>query len=319
MAEAQSFELLKTKRKSLRTAVNKIVNELEAELSNSDLNVDRLCELVEILCIIFEPLTLIDQQMEPLFKPEEFDGEFEIAEKYREKVLLWQFRAKKKINEFSKPRVTSPSLQTTLSQSQDEHFRNTDNIRIKVPKYHITRFYGNDASKWLTFWNSFETAVHNNESLNKVDKFNYLKAHLGESALNTVESFPISAEAYEEAVELLKNRFANPEILIQAHMNKILSLQPLKNTNDLRSFRKFVDNCNVQFRSLNSLGVSSANYGKILCHMLLKPAVIPSDFIRCGNIASSFHVRPSIWSVAKSCSRRFLINQSLMEKFCATC
>ncbi|GFX18032.1 hypothetical protein TNCV_1577111 [Trichonephila clavipes] len=151
MAEAQSFELLKTIRKSLRTAVTKVVNKLEAELSNSDLNVDRLCELVEILCIKFEPLTLIDQQMEPLFMPEEFDGEFEIAEKYREKVLLWQFRAKKKINGFSKPHVTSSSLQTTLSQSQDEHFQNTDNIRIKVPKYHITRFYGDDASKWLTF------------------------------------------------------------------------------------------------------------------------------------------------------------------------
>ncbi|GFR00289.1 uncharacterized protein TNCT_596341 [Trichonephila clavata] len=277
MAEAQSFELLKKKRKSFRTAVTKIVNELEAQLSNSDLNVDRLSELVETLSIKFEPLTLVDQLLEPLFKPEEFDGEFEITEEYREKVLLWQFRAKKKINEFLKPRVTSPSLQTTSSQSQDEHFRNSDNIRIKVPKYHITRFYGDDASKWLTFWNSFETAVHNNESLNKVDKFNYLKAHLGGSALNTVEGFPISAKAYDEAVELLKNRFANPEILIQAHMNKILSLQPLKNSNDLRSFRKFVDNCNVQLRSLNSLGVSSANYGKILCPMLLK--LIPSDLL----------------------------------------
>ncbi|GFW07422.1 transposon Ty3-G Gag-Pol polyprotein [Trichonephila clavipes] len=165
---------------------------------------------------------------------------------------------------------------TTLSQSHDEHFRNSDNIRIKVPKYHITRFYGDDASKWLTFWNSFETAVHNNESLNKVDKFNYLKSHLGGSALNTVDGIPISAKAYDEAVELLKNRFANPEILIQAHMNKILTLQPLKNSNDLRSFRKFVDNCNVQLISLNSLGVSSANYGKILCPML---KLIPSDSV----------------------------------------
>ncbi|GFV26979.1 transposon Ty3-G Gag-Pol polyprotein [Trichonephila clavipes] len=157
MAEAQSFELLKTKRKSLRTAVTKIVNELEAELSNSDLKFDRLSELVETLRIKFEPLTLVDQLMEPLFKSEEFDGEFEIAEKYRE------------------------------------------------------------------------------------------KAHLGGSALNTVEGFPISAKAYDEDVELLKNRFANPETLIQAHMNRILSLQPLKNSNDLRSFRKFVDNCNVQW------------------------------------------------------------------------
>ncbi|GFQ65761.1 integrase catalytic domain-containing protein [Trichonephila clavata] len=181
MAEAQTFELLKKKRKSFRTAVTKVVNKLEAELSNSDLNIDRLSELVETLSIKFEPLTLVDQQLEPLFKPEQFDGD------------------------------------------------------------------------------------------------NYLKAHLGGSALNTVEGFPISEKAYDEAVKLLKNRFANPEILIQDHMNKILSLQPLKNSNDLRSFRKFVDNCNVQLRSLNSLGVSSANYGKILCPMLLK--LIPSDLL----------------------------------------
>ncbi|GFQ80540.1 hypothetical protein TNCT_458791 [Trichonephila clavata] len=122
MAEAQSFELLKKKRKSFRTAVTKVVNELEAELSNSDLNIDRLSELVETLSIKFEPLTLVDQPLEPLFKPEQFDGEFEITEEYREKVLLWQFRAKKKINEYLKPRVTSPSFQTTSSQSQDNIF-----------------------------------------------------------------------------------------------------------------------------------------------------------------------------------------------------
>ncbi|GFS68304.1 uncharacterized protein TNCV_5028991 [Trichonephila clavipes] len=107
MAEAQSFELLENKRKSLRTAVTKIVNELEAELSNSDLNVDRLSELVETLCIKFEPLTLVDQQMEYLFKPEEFDGEFEIAEKYREKVFFWSF-VRKRLTIFQIPMLRRP-------------------------------------------------------------------------------------------------------------------------------------------------------------------------------------------------------------------
>ncbi|GFR20774.1 hypothetical protein TNCT_27811 [Trichonephila clavata] len=69
MAEAQTFELLKKKRKSFRTAVTKVVNELEAELSNSDLNIDRLSELVETLSIKFEPLTLVDQQLEPFLSP----------------------------------------------------------------------------------------------------------------------------------------------------------------------------------------------------------------------------------------------------------
>ncbi|GFY27100.1 hypothetical protein TNCV_2067211 [Trichonephila clavipes] len=73
MAEAQSFELFKKKQKShthiLRTAVTKVVNELEAELPNSDLNVARLSELVENLSIKFEPLPLVDPQLEPLFRP----------------------------------------------------------------------------------------------------------------------------------------------------------------------------------------------------------------------------------------------------------
>ncbi|GFX61857.1 hypothetical protein TNCV_1383551 [Trichonephila clavipes] len=100
MTEAQSFELLKIKRISLRTAVTKVVNELDAELSNSDLNVDRLCELVEIICIKFEPLTLVEQQMEPLFKSEEFDAEFEIAEKYREMCYFGSFERKRRLMNF---------------------------------------------------------------------------------------------------------------------------------------------------------------------------------------------------------------------------
>ncbi|GFW09363.1 hypothetical protein TNCV_2066221 [Trichonephila clavipes] len=108
MAETQSFGLLKTKRKSLRTVVTKILNELEAELSNSDLNVDRLCELVEILCIKFEPLTLIDQQMEPPFKPEEFDGEFETPKNIEKMCYFGSFVRKRRLMNFQNPVLHRP-------------------------------------------------------------------------------------------------------------------------------------------------------------------------------------------------------------------
>ncbi|GFX57543.1 hypothetical protein TNCV_620831 [Trichonephila clavipes] len=104
MAEAESFEMLKTKRKSLRTAVNKIVNELEAELSNSDLNVDRLCELVEILCIKFEPLTLIDQQM---FKPEEMLN-LKSQKNIEKKCYFGSFVRKRRLMNFQKPLLRRP-------------------------------------------------------------------------------------------------------------------------------------------------------------------------------------------------------------------
>ncbi|GFQ86150.1 transposon Ty3-G Gag-Pol polyprotein [Trichonephila clavata] len=273
MAEAQTFELLKKKRKSFRTAVTEVVNELEAELSNSDLNVDRLSELVETLSIKFEPLTLVDQQLEPLFKPEQFDGEFEITEEYREKCYFGSFVRKRRLMNFQNPVLRHPPSRL--------HYHNH-------------------------------------------------KAHLGGSALNTVEGFPISEKAYDEAVKLLKNRFASPEILIQAHMNKILSLQPLKNSNDLRSFRKFVDNCNVQLRSLNSLGVSSANYGKILCPMLLK--LIPSDLLLDYNklqqngsgsdiqqllsfLTQSLTAREQTYTMNKSCFELYDCRQETKSNF----
>ncbi|KAF8776764.1 hypothetical protein HNY73_013711 [Argiope bruennichi] len=280
MSEQQQFDLLKRKRKSLRTAVTKAVNDLETELANEQLNSEKLEEFSEILNCKFEQLSIVDQQLEPLFNTDNFEEEFETAQEYRDKVLLCLFRTKKKINQVAKLNLDNSSLvENTASTIPTENFlpQNVESIRIKFPKYHIARFFGDDASKWLTFWNSFETAVHNNESLNKVDKFNYLKAHLGGSALNTVEGFPISAAAYDEAVQLLKERFASTEVLVQAHMNKILSLPPLKDSNDIRSFRQFVDNCNVQLRSLESLGISTSQYGSILCPIIMK--LIPADLL----------------------------------------
>ena len=50
--------------------------------------------------------------------------------------------------------------------------------KLRLPKLSLPRFNG-DLMKWPTFWDSYESAIHNNDELTEVDKFNYLNAIAG--------------------------------------------------------------------------------------------------------------------------------------------
>ena len=43
----------------------------------------------------------------------------------------------------------------------------------KLPKLELKKFHGNPMH-WYPFWESFESAVHENPNLSSVDKFNYI-------------------------------------------------------------------------------------------------------------------------------------------------
>ena len=65
------------------------------------------------------------------------------------------------------------------------------------------RQFDGDLTKWSTFWDSFESSIHNSRELSCVYKFNYLNSLLEGPAF------------YTEAVAILKKRFGNHmEILL---------------------------------------------------------------------------------------------------------
>ena len=46
-------------------------------------------------------------------------------------------------------------------------------VKAKLPKLTLPKFC-RDLTYWMSFWDSFESAVHRNLSISKVNKFNYL-------------------------------------------------------------------------------------------------------------------------------------------------
>lgn len=277
----ESSAKLKSKRTILRSTVTKYCNKIETSLkeSNENLDLNELEECLEQLIKKADELKIADSEIEQYLKPEDYDREFQSIEDYNEKITKWEFRAKKRINEINPTPISNPSA-PVHRQDSDQNQSTREAVNIKLPKLSIPMFYG-DSSQWLNFWNSFESAIHNNDSLSKIDKFNYLRAHLGSIAASTIEGFSLSNQNYDIVIALLTERFGKRDILINSHLNNLLNIPPLRNSNDLIRFRTIVDKCQTQIRSLESLGVVSSTYGSILCPILLK--LLPSDLVLAFN------------------------------------
>lgn len=53
-------------------------------------------------------------------------------------------------------------------------------------------------------------------------------------------------------------------------MSKLLNLTPVKKSSDVSALRQLYDDCEIQIRSLESLGVVSDIYRGMLCPLLLQ-------------------------------------------------
>ena len=84
---------------------------------------------------------------------------------------------------------------------------------------------------------------------------NYLITLVQGDAEATVKGLTLSHQNYKVALKLLKDRFADPQLLISAHMNKLLELETVQNINDVKGLRRLSDQVETNVRCLKSLGL----------------------------------------------------------------
>ncbi|XP_044182057.1 uncharacterized protein LOC122962872 [Acropora millepora] len=108
-----------------------------------------------------------------------------------------------------------PNFTATSATSGNKH--------AKLPRLTLKNLFGDPAQR-LTFWDSFRSAVHENPKLHNINKFNYLKSLLGESAAATIAGLPLTSDNYTAAIELLTKRFGNKQVIISSHMDSLLKL-----------------------------------------------------------------------------------------------
>ena len=167
------------------------------------------------------------------------------------------------------PHVRAPIMSSGgTSITADTVSSATPGTRVKLPELTIKRFNG-DLTKWCTFWDMFESSIHNNPALSSVDKFNYLLSLLESSAAEAVSGLALTAANYDEAVATLKKRFGNKQLIVSRHMDVLMNLEAVISQHNTRGLRRLFDSVEAQVRGLKALGISSESYGSLLSSILL--------------------------------------------------
>jgi len=112
-------------------------------------------------------------------------------------------------------------------------------------------------------------AIHENEDLAGTDKFKYLKSFLEGPARAVIAGMRMTDKEYPVAVELLKKRYAKPNMIQRAHMNELISLQPVFSEKNVIKLRQFHDEIETHFRGLEAIGVKKSSYSSFIVPILL--------------------------------------------------
>ena len=86
---------------------------------------------------------------------------------------------------------------------------------------------------------------------------NYLVNLLAGTAEETIKGLSLTNNNYEVALQLLRERFGDEQVIISAHMNNLLRLEVIKGVSDVRGLCKLFDQVEGQVRSLEAINVKA--------------------------------------------------------------
>ena len=118
--------------------------------------------------------------------------------------------------------------QTNTMSGNSEQPKAKHVVHAKLPKLQAKTFDGK-VQEWQEFWESFESAIHQNECLSEVDKFTYLRSLLLGPAKSSIAGFALAATNYKEALDLLRNRYGKKNVIQRALIQELLKLKPVYN------------------------------------------------------------------------------------------
>ena len=261
----RALERSRAVRRGHRGVVTKLVHEAEGILRDETMDSEQRSRLSVIKQQLEGKLKLLNDMDRDILNRCEVDTiETEIDES--ELVIAKIISCNQQID---KAAASSPSSAAVPSRVTPT----VQPAKPRLPKLLLPKFKG-DVKHWTAFWDSFQSAVHNNDDIPKVDKFNYLNSLLEGAAFKTIQGLTLSEANYDAAVSMLKERFGNPQQIISAHMEGLLKVANCTGDRPT-SLRAVYDKIMVHIRGLEALGVTAEQYGSLLIPVIMTK--FPSD------------------------------------------
>lgn len=289
---ATTLKNLVKKRGNLRSYITRIINNVKSEVEHATPNDHAIYDYLVQLRPRERQLLAYDEAIGDILEGADYEREADAAYDYHSNFVLIMDKAERRLaraghptNATSTPSggssTTSNSGSNTSSSSGSSNSGGTTQGQsVRLPKLEIKKFSGN-ISDWQQFWSHFEGSIHLS-SLNKTDKFHYLNSYLEGQAAKTIAGLAVTEANYDSAITILEERYGRKDIIVSAHLNNFFKLTAIKNASDINNLRNLYDTCEIEIRSLKSLGVDSKSYDSLLGHLVfgLLPTEITLSFSR---------------------------------------
>ena len=241
-----------------KSSATKMIDQINATTAD---DTSRLPALSRSLQEKLETINALDSQIFDAIDDEgELTAEIEQADVYKEAV----YAALIKAGDLLKSPSATAVAPTSAARS----------VTVKLPKLQLRHFSG-DLTKWTSFWQLFQVSVDRNPDLSDVDKFNYLSSLLEGVAREAIAGLSLTEENYVAAVTTLKKRFGSTQQIVSKHMEALLQIEPVTNSQNVKALRRLFDTISSHMRSLASLKIEEDSYGNLLCPVLVNK--IPAD------------------------------------------
>ena len=207
----------------------------------------------------------LDDEILGLLKEDQIEEEIEETGNFRESIHEMMV----KIDEVLLAEVENNSDKSNSPSVTSDSFSYGLGVKAKLRKISLKRFH-EDPMLFSPFWDSFVSAVDKNQALSDVDKFNYLKTLVEGTAAAAIRGLPLTADNYEAAKHILKKRFGQPQVIINAHMEGLVKIAAVASDSNLKRLRELYDQVEAHIRALQAIEVESESYGKLLIPLLME-------------------------------------------------
>ena len=162
---------------------------------------------------------------------------------------------------------------------------------LKLPQIELETFDGNPLH-WESFWDVFKSTIHDNNSIDDIVKFTYLRKSLTGKAADALKGLTLTSNNYRNACKILVDRFADPQVVISANIDQLLELSPVKSSKNIEHLRNLFDKIEIHTRNLELLDVNSEHYGPILISLIMNK--LPEDL----RLDISRKMKPGKWTLS---------------------
>lgn len=162
--------------------------------------------------------------------------------------------ARAKLNK--SPAASKVSVQAAEQQHQS----------FKLPKIAIPSFSGKYA-EWTSFRDLFLSLIHNNATLDDVQRLHYLKCQLTGEAEQFLRHIPITAENYKLCWKQLEDRYSNKKYLANCILKKFMSQKSIT-IESATALRELLDTTNECMHALTNLSINVSTWDTIVIYVL---------------------------------------------------